>query len=124
MASRPKPGMSAVQPQPDGTTASMRTRTASPGCGAVDEDRAGDRIHPREIEPLELVGLGARLDLAAARIERLELDAVAGGDPEDRRQRVVPAPVVMLAVDRVAHRNLGMAVRIGRFAVALPRPIS
>ena len=48
-ASRPKPGMFAVQPKPDGLNADRDLQRVA-RLGAVDEDRAGDRIDLAEVE--------------------------------------------------------------------------
>ena len=55
-ASRPKPGILAVQPQPDGLNDSTVTFSASPGAAPSIADRPGHRIDTREIDFRHLRG--------------------------------------------------------------------
>ena len=76
------------------------------GLCAVDPDRAGDRIDAAEVELFE-VGRGRGLvELTGRGVERLELHALARRDLQHRGKGVVPAVVDVVAVDRVAVREI------------------
>ena len=93
--------MFAVHPQPDGAMSSVVIPQRVAGLGALDEERAGHGVHAGEVEPGQLPGGGARTDLAARRVEDLELGALAGTEAAHGRERVVPSQVVLGGVDRV-----------------------
>jgi hypothetical protein len=69
--------------------------------GALDEHRPGDRVDAREVE-LDQIGRGRlAVQLARGGIDGLEVHHLAGRDAQRRRERVVPAVVDVLAMDRV-----------------------
>ena len=60
------------------------------GLGAFDPDRPGECVNAGPVDAEEVLGGGARVNLAAAGVEALEVDGVARGDAQARRQSAVP----------------------------------
>ena len=84
-ASRPKPGILAVQPKPDGLNIVDRHLQRIARLGAFDKDRAGDRIDLAEIELRRRPRRCCRpCKLAARGIDAFELDRRAGRHPLGR----------------------------------------
>ena len=77
--------------------------------GAIDLDRTERGIDAPEIQPRQIGRFPVRRDLAAGRIQARELQHIARGRLGDRRERVVPADMMLVAVDGV-NRPVRMVV--------------
>ena len=93
--------MLAVQPQPEGSKRSIVTFKASPERSPVDEDGPGDGIDLVEVEGLEVLDCRVGGELAARGVDRLEEHGLARRHLRDRLVGVVPAVVMVVAVDGV-----------------------
>ena len=65
--------------------------------GAVDRDRPADLVDAIEVQGEELGHAAVGIELAAARVEQIELDDAARVDRRDRLDRRVPRQVVAIA---------------------------
>src|ERR1700728_4463966 len=61
------------------------------GLGSADENRSGERVNAVAVDGKQVGERGAAFDLAAAGLDALEVNSVAGSDLEARRQSAVPA---------------------------------
>jgi hypothetical protein len=107
-ARRPKPGILAVQPKPEGAKCSIRTLTASPG--------SAPSIWIGPVTGLTLPGSRASTSATVARrdelsrraVETLELQGGSRCDRLDGRDRTIPPEMMIRTVDGVvalvAHR--------------------
>jgi hypothetical protein len=91
-ASRPKPGMLAVQPKPDGLNVLDRHLERIARLGALDEDRPGHRVDPVEVEARDVGDGAVGRKLAAGGVKAFELDRRAGRHPLGRGNRELSQP--------------------------------
>ena len=91
--SSPNPGMMHAHPHSGSSNSRNSIASASPGLGALDVDRAGQRVDQVEVERGQVGGGGVARDLAAGEVVGLGRDHVAGLDPHHRLDVDVPAAV-------------------------------
>ena len=87
------------------------------GLGSADENRSGERVNAVAVDGKQVGERGAAFDLAAAGLDALEVNSVAGSDLEARRQSAVPAGMGGLGNQRM----LGHVTPASKRTLPLPR---